>query len=460
MGDVARHNIKSRPHNNLLISKASSRGVVAFLLHQAKLNSSGLAQIWVLETQQQHVQVVLLQRTFPGLIETSKYVESQANAVGANVKKLCTELIQDLITTPMLSPEGGEKKFECALHCKCHCLDSEKSKLIGTDATGIENGGDTVDNTVQKEDIMKDEGSQVETPNIVNKGLNKVEKINVDTTREPQDPKNVEVCGPELKNMHGKNDTNNEQKLATSIRQSKPEDVEGRQNIQEELNIAKVEFEGNCWTSDRTGESKLKSEGFVGEVPEAAVYRNEAVFAEEASRPKAKDNKDLVGANESNATYINCCTGTFLGSQEDKLQPQMCGFLQERRERNAEGLCKRPVSAIHFQSVSEDRELHLDTYACYAKSFSSAEDLQAEEMKAVRVGGSFQSMCTYNFKDEEPIIMSEFFSKEEVYDEEQSAHWFVGEDIRKAFQPDIFSTNESQYGEGFANEFDLDWELL
>ncbi|KAI5063824.1 hypothetical protein GOP47_0020494 [Adiantum capillus-veneris] len=400
------------------------------------------------------------------LQETSKYVESQVNAVGVNVKKLCTELIQDLISTPMLSPEGVDKKLECALHCKCHCMDLEKPKLIGTDAAGIDNGDDTFDNTVyQKEDMMKEEGSQVEMPNIVEKGGSKVEVKNIDVAREPQNPKIFEVCGPDLNNTHGKDDINKGRKLSTLIRQLEIEDIGGYKSCEEELDLAKgfksvqqEEFKGNC-KSTVAGENKSTSEVSVRGIMETAVSRSEAVFAEHTSRLKADDNKERVGANVSNATYVKGYTNTFLGSQNDKLKPE---FLQEMRARSAEDLCKRPVSDADFPNVLiGERELLLNTHACYAKSTLIAEDLQAEEVKdSIRTDGSFQSLCTYDLKDDEPITMSEFFNKEDVHDEEQSAHWFVGEDLRKALQPDIFSVEKSRYGESFVNEFDLDWELL
>ena len=53
--------------------------------------------------------------------ETSKFVESQMNVVGTNVKKICAELIQDLLPPT-------EKKFDCPIHCKCDCIDLEKPK--------------------------------------------------------------------------------------------------------------------------------------------------------------------------------------------------------------------------------------------------------------------------------------------------------------------------------------------
>lgn len=55
------------------------------------------------------------------------------NVVGANVKKLCTELIQDLISPPILSSEGADKLPECAIHCKCNCMDVGKPKQKGVD---------------------------------------------------------------------------------------------------------------------------------------------------------------------------------------------------------------------------------------------------------------------------------------------------------------------------------------
>jgi hypothetical protein len=53
--------------------------------------------------------------------ETSKYVENQMNVVGTNVKKICAELIQDLLPPT-------EKKFDCPIHGKCDCITAEKPK--------------------------------------------------------------------------------------------------------------------------------------------------------------------------------------------------------------------------------------------------------------------------------------------------------------------------------------------
>ena len=58
--------------------------------------------------------------------ETSKYVENQMNVVGTNVKKICAELIQDLLPPP------DEMKFDCPIHCKCDCIESEKPKQKGS----------------------------------------------------------------------------------------------------------------------------------------------------------------------------------------------------------------------------------------------------------------------------------------------------------------------------------------
>ena len=58
--------------------------------------------------------------------ETSKYVENQMNVVGTNVKKICAELIQDLLPPP------DEMKFDCPIHWKCDCKDLEKLKQGGS----------------------------------------------------------------------------------------------------------------------------------------------------------------------------------------------------------------------------------------------------------------------------------------------------------------------------------------
>ena len=52
-------------------------------------------------------------------------MENQMNVVGTNVKKICAELIQDLLPPT-------EKKFDCPIHCKCDCIDSEKPKQKGS----------------------------------------------------------------------------------------------------------------------------------------------------------------------------------------------------------------------------------------------------------------------------------------------------------------------------------------
>lgn len=62
------------------------------------------------------------------LQETSKYMESQMNVVGTNVRKLCAELIQDLLPPPILSPEMAVKKPESAILCTFDYVASEKPK--------------------------------------------------------------------------------------------------------------------------------------------------------------------------------------------------------------------------------------------------------------------------------------------------------------------------------------------
>ena len=52
-------------------------------------------------------------------------MENQMNVVGTNVKKLCAELIQDLLPPT-------EKKFDCPIHWKCDCKDLEKPKQGGS----------------------------------------------------------------------------------------------------------------------------------------------------------------------------------------------------------------------------------------------------------------------------------------------------------------------------------------
>ena len=77
--------------------------------------------------------------------ETSKYVENQMNVVGNNVKKICAELIHDLLPPP------DETKFDCPIHWKCDCKDLEKPKQGGSytsaqdtkqESGGIEPQGD------------------------------------------------------------------------------------------------------------------------------------------------------------------------------------------------------------------------------------------------------------------------------------------------------------------------------
>lgn len=57
--------------------------------------------------------------------ETSKYVENHMNVVGTNVRKLCNDLIDDLLPP---SSEVAVKKPESTIFCNCECVASEKPK--------------------------------------------------------------------------------------------------------------------------------------------------------------------------------------------------------------------------------------------------------------------------------------------------------------------------------------------
>lgn len=90
------------------------------------------------------------------LQETSKYMESQMNVVGTNVRQLCAELIQDLLPQPILSSEVAVKKPEPAVLCNCDCAALEKPKLKSATKTWEINDGaiDITPEDIHPEDIQ------------------------------------------------------------------------------------------------------------------------------------------------------------------------------------------------------------------------------------------------------------------------------------------------------------------
>ncbi|KAH7352596.1 hypothetical protein KP509_19G053300 [Ceratopteris richardii] len=404
------------------------------------------------------------------LQETSKYVENHVNAVGTNVKKLCAEFIHDL-----LSPEVGEKKLECALHCKCHCMDNEMSKSFGS-------------NVVSKKKDFEDVPKNYESvDSAVSQRQENFEKINNTESHASTHASKAVRKAPEI---------NNSCKAAMI---EKPPTLIGRHQVDE--SSRQKTFQGGVFVNESILEHESQDEFFFGNESLEASCRNveedKAMRANEESVHAAECKLEVNAVGQENGTKEISHLRTMDTDIGDGKTKILFGFEEES---SAFGRCQPQILVGVIDGFSEKRLSDIGLQDAYNESTEccleidhsydalshistfSIGSLETDKVKIMdKSGGHFQSFTIRDFsesiKEEDLICMSEYFSKDEENeeqsahwlihgnlrgeeDEEQSAHWLIHENLRDVLQPEIFGVEESCQQESFCNDLDLDWELL
>ncbi|KAH7388517.1 hypothetical protein KP509_16G079500 [Ceratopteris richardii] len=394
------------------------------------------------------------------LQETSKYVEKQVNVVGVNMKKICTELIQDI-----LSPEADEKKVECALHCKCHCMDFEKVKVVESDIfdkdIGYFSERDVHDGTVSKRYV-----STV-------KELKKEEK---------QAPRIPEISVPASKSAHAAVDGDKDHPLIDEIANKEMDSHQMQIETQSPLND-EIKSEAHneeisealkpCCMNNRKDESKTPTvETFISK--EALLCTREFRVLEQATRPiengsshseedekKQAIEESLFCMEETDCREEVALRQAVLPWGNDRKDPHGHSILVPTgRDGDTEDLFESQKGSDTLETLPEIQAKYMDGFLQKQPSDDNLQDdTEAEEANLInRIGGHFHNVCTQDcceisrsIKEDDLVIVPEFASEEE----EQKAHWFLHADLRKALEPDIFGVDKPGQA-----ELDLDWELL
>lgn len=424
------------------------------------------------------------------LQETSKYMESHMNVVGANVKKLCTELIQDLISPTILSSEGAEKQLpECAIHCKCNCMDFEKPKHKSVDMVSKGSNPKAGHGVVPAKGSEEEEEKRIESiKGVVMKVETKHEEF---ATQGGQDisiegsTRKSEASGKELNTIAGTdyggdlNTASGQEELNTSV---EAHETGTDRKVEELLSPSK----GNSGLMGEDQDDSIKAYNKDSKDDESRMMgeeksingvacRGEVDHAEQASRPKEIDCQEFGTVDGQIAAHINIVAqGSVMASdlraQEVEVLQQAVDVLHEthaRRSKNISKICME-WHASHAMQKSLDLKIAAHVKMDASDAVSSGKNIGREEFKETNeVGGDLRSMYSYVFSElsqsndeEDPMIMSDFLTGEDFEDEEQSAHWFDGEDLKKVLHAENFCIEKLRQTEGSVKEFDSDWELV